>query len=50
MESDEYELAEMVCLVLDEEEGPWQNIFALLLYYKQYMILIPGRDLEDFKT
>ena len=40
----------MVCVVNDEDEDPWHCIFPLLFYYKQYMILMLGRDSEDFKT
>ena len=40
----------MVCMVYDEDEDPWHCISVLLFYYKQYMILIPGQDPEDFKT
>ena len=40
----------MVCVV-PVEENSHGNIFStLLLYHKQYMFFMPGRDPEGFKT
>ena len=50
MKIDEQELAEMVCVVSVEENTRGNIFFALLLYYKQFMFLMPGRDPESFMT